>query len=44
MSVFEITGTEGALILDDTHREHWLNTVSGDMALSIPYGQMSPAQ
>jgi len=25
----EITGTEGALILDDTHREHWLNTVSG---------------
>ena len=25
----EITGTEGALILDDTHREHWLNTVAG---------------
>jgi predicted dehydrogenase len=25
----EITGTEGALILDDTHRENWLNTVSG---------------
>jgi predicted dehydrogenase len=25
----EITGTEGALILDDTHRENWLNTMSG---------------
>jgi myo-inositol 2-dehydrogenase/D-chiro-inositol 1-dehydrogenase len=24
----EITGTEGALILDDTARDHWLNTVS----------------
>src|SRR4030088_2047703 len=24
----EITGTEGALILDDTHREAWLNTVA----------------
>jgi predicted dehydrogenase len=24
----EILGTEGALILDDTHREHWMNTVS----------------
>ena len=24
----EITGTEGALILDDTHRDNWLNTVS----------------
>ena len=23
----EITGTEGALILDDTQRDHWLNTV-----------------
>jgi predicted dehydrogenase len=23
----EILGTEGALILDDTHREHWMNTV-----------------
>ena len=22
----EITGTEGALILDDTHRDNWLNT------------------
>jgi myo-inositol 2-dehydrogenase/D-chiro-inositol 1-dehydrogenase len=25
----EITGTEGALVLDDTHRDNWLNTVSG---------------
>ncbi len=25
----EITGTEGALTLDDTARDHWLNTVSG---------------
>jgi myo-inositol 2-dehydrogenase/D-chiro-inositol 1-dehydrogenase len=25
----EITGTEGALILDDTHRDNWLNTMSG---------------
>jgi predicted dehydrogenase len=25
----EITGTEGALILDDTARDHWLNTVEG---------------
>ena len=25
----EITGTEGALILDDTARDHWLTTVSG---------------
>ena len=25
----EITGTEGALSLDDTARDHWLNTVSG---------------
>ncbi|MEM6634636.1 MAG: Gfo/Idh/MocA family oxidoreductase [Pseudomonadota bacterium] len=24
----EITGTEGALILDDTARDHWMNTVS----------------
>ena len=24
----EITGTEGALILDDTARDHWLNTVA----------------
>jgi predicted dehydrogenase len=25
----EITGTEGALILDDTARDHWLNTMAG---------------
>ncbi len=25
----EITGTEGSLFLDDTHRDNWLNTVSG---------------
>jgi len=25
----EITGTEGALVLDDTSRDNWLNTVSG---------------
>lgn len=25
----EITGTDGALILDDTARDHWLNTVEG---------------
>jgi predicted dehydrogenase len=25
----EITGTEGSLILDDTARDHWLNTVQG---------------
>jgi myo-inositol 2-dehydrogenase/D-chiro-inositol 1-dehydrogenase len=25
----EITGTEGSLFLDDTHRDHWLNTVEG---------------
>jgi myo-inositol 2-dehydrogenase/D-chiro-inositol 1-dehydrogenase len=25
----EITGTEGALVLDDTHRDNWLNTVEG---------------
>jgi predicted dehydrogenase len=25
----EITGTEGALILDDTARDHWLSTVEG---------------
>ncbi len=25
----EITGTDGALILDDTHRDNWLNTVAG---------------
>ena len=25
----EIHGTEGSLVLDDTHRDNWLNTVSG---------------
>ncbi len=25
----EITGTEGALMLDDTHRDKWLNTMQG---------------
>ncbi len=25
----EITGTEGSLVLDDTHRDNWLNTVQG---------------
>lgn len=25
----EITGTEGALMLDDTHRDNWLNTMQG---------------
>lgn len=25
----EITGTEGALFLDDTHRDNWLNTAGG---------------
>ncbi|QPM90479.1 Gfo/Idh/MocA family protein [Pseudooceanicola algae] len=25
----EITGTEGSLVLDDTARDHWLNTVEG---------------
>jgi myo-inositol 2-dehydrogenase/D-chiro-inositol 1-dehydrogenase len=24
----EITGTDGALILDDTHRDNWLNTMA----------------
>ncbi|MDE0533051.1 MAG: Gfo/Idh/MocA family oxidoreductase [Albidovulum sp.] len=31
----EITGTEGALILDDTARDHWLNTVSGGTQFSM---------
>ncbi len=30
----EITGTDGALILDDTHRDNWLNTVVRGNALS----------
>jgi myo-inositol 2-dehydrogenase/D-chiro-inositol 1-dehydrogenase len=49
----EITGTEGALILDDTHREHWLNTVSdgtrfpmstmpGEQVDEVFAGQMGP--
>ena len=29
----EITGTEGALILDDTARDHWLNTMTGRPAV-----------
>ena len=29
----EITGTEGALMLDDTHRDHWLNTVKDGIAI-----------
>jgi len=28
-SWIEITGTEGSLILDDTARDHWLNTMKG---------------
>lgn len=31
----EITGTEGALILDDTSRDHWLNTVSEGTQFSM---------
>lgn len=31
----EITGTEGALILEDTARDHWLNTVSGGQHLPM---------
>jgi predicted dehydrogenase len=49
----EITGTEGALILDDTHRDHWLNTVSegtrfpmstmpGEQVDHVFAGQMGP--
>jgi myo-inositol 2-dehydrogenase/D-chiro-inositol 1-dehydrogenase len=49
----EITGTEGALILDDTHRENWLNTVSegtrfpmstmpGEQVDHVFAGQMGP--
>jgi myo-inositol 2-dehydrogenase/D-chiro-inositol 1-dehydrogenase len=49
----EITGTEGALILDDTHREHWLNTVRdgtrfplstmpGEQVDHVFAGQMGP--
>ncbi|MGB3391289.1 MAG: Gfo/Idh/MocA family oxidoreductase [Pseudaminobacter sp.] len=49
----EITGTEGALILDDTHRDHWLNTVTegtrypmstmpGEQVDHVFAGQMGP--
>src|ERR1700704_655742 len=49
----EITGTEGALILDDTHREAWLNTVAdgtrfpmstmpGEQVDHVFAGQMGP--
>jgi predicted dehydrogenase len=49
----EITGTEGALTLDDTHRDNWLNTVSegtrfpmstmpGEQVDHVFAGQMGP--
>jgi myo-inositol 2-dehydrogenase/D-chiro-inositol 1-dehydrogenase len=49
----EITGTEGALILDDTHRDNWLNTVAdgtrypmstmpGEQVDHLFAGQMGP--
>ena len=49
----EITGTEGALILDDTHRDVWLNTVAdgtrfpmstmpGEQVDHVFAGQMGP--
>ena len=49
----EITGTEGALILDDTHRDAWLNTVTdgtrfpmstmpGEQVDHVFAGQMGP--
>ena len=49
----EITGTEGALILDDTHRDAWLNTVPdgtrfpmstmpGEQVDHVFAGQMGP--
>jgi myo-inositol 2-dehydrogenase/D-chiro-inositol 1-dehydrogenase len=49
----EITGTEGALILDDTHRDNWLNTVQdgtrfpmstmpGEQVDDVFAGQMGP--
>jgi predicted dehydrogenase len=49
----EITGTEGALMLDDTHRDHWLNTVAdgtqypmstmpGEQVGHVFAGQMGP--
>jgi len=49
----EITGTEGSLFLDDTHRDNWLNTVSegtrypmstmpGEQVDHVFAGQMGP--
>src|SRR5579862_6170759 len=49
----EITGTEGALVLDDTHRDVWLNTVAdgtrfplstmpGEQVDHVFAGQMGP--
>jgi predicted dehydrogenase len=49
----EITGTEGALFLDDTHRDNWLNTVQahtqfpmstmpGEQVDHVFAGQMGP--
>jgi predicted dehydrogenase len=49
----EITGTEGSLMLDDTHRDNWLNTVSdgtrypmstmpGEQVDHVFAGQMGP--
>ena len=49
----EITGTEGALVLDDTHRDNWLNTVQdgtrfpmstmpGEQVDHVFAGQMGP--
>ena len=49
----EITGTEGALILDDTHRDNWLNTMQrgteypmstmpGEQVDHVFAGQMGP--
>jgi len=49
----EITGTEGALMLDDTHRDNWLNTVKdgsqfpmssmpGEQVDHVFAGQMGP--
>jgi myo-inositol 2-dehydrogenase/D-chiro-inositol 1-dehydrogenase len=38
----EVTGTEGALILDDTHRDHWLNTV--DSGTRFPMSTMPGEQ
>jgi myo-inositol 2-dehydrogenase/D-chiro-inositol 1-dehydrogenase len=49
----EITGTDGALILDDTHRDNWLNTVAegtrfpmstmpGEQVDHVFAGQMGP--